>query len=135
MRYTPDMIDESEFTLIPIRCGGPGGQNVNKVSSGIELRFDIHASSLSEAHKERLLQRNDHRISEAGVVVIQACTHRSQAENRAEAIARLEALIEAARNPPKKRIATKPTKASKKRRLEAKKRRSDLKRSRKGGED
>lgn len=123
-------IDENEIILTPIRCGGPGGQNVNKVSSGIELRFDIHASALSEAHKDRLLKRNDHRISEAGVVVIQACTHRSQSENRAEAIARLEMLIESARNPPKKRIATKPSKAAKRRRLEAKKRRSSIKKNR-----
>jgi ribosome-associated protein len=124
------MIDENEITLTPIRCGGPGGQNVNKVSSGIELRFDIHASTLSPTHKERLLSRRDHRINETGVVVIQACTYRTQSENRAEAIARLEVLIEATRKPPKKRIKTKPSKAAKRRRLEDKKKRSVIKKNR-----
>ena len=129
------MIDENELTLTPIRCGGPGGQNVNKVSSGIELRFDIHASTLSEAHKERLLNLADHRITEAGIVVIKAQNHRTQELNRAEAIERLESLIERTAKAPKTRIATKPTKASKKRRLVAKKQRSTIKKMRKNKED
>jgi ribosome-associated protein len=117
--------DELDFSAI--RASGPGGQNVNKVSNAVHLRFDIRASRLPEAVKARLLTWPDQRISADGVVVIKAQDSRSLAQNQADAVARLIELVQAAAHVPKARRATKPTYGSKQRRLEGKARRSGIK--------
>ena len=118
---------EDEMDFSAIRAQGAGGQNVNKVSSAIHLRFDVPQSSLPEAIKERLLALNDQRITADGVVVIKAQSTRSQDQNRADALARLTALVNTVAVPPRVRRATKPTYGSKQRRLEGKTQRSETK--------
>ncbi|MCK6400934.1 MAG: aminoacyl-tRNA hydrolase [Sphaerotilus natans subsp. sulfidivorans] len=121
------ILSPHELHFTAIRAQGPGGQNVNKVSCAVHLRFDIRASSLPEAVKERLLQSPDQRVSREGVIVIKAQASRSLEQNKLEAVARLQALVaEAARVlPPRK--ATKPTRGSQRRRLEAKSQRGEVK--------
>ncbi len=127
-------VDEREVEFTAIRAQGAGGQNVNKVSSAIHLRFDIPGSSLPDDVKERLFALNDSRITDAGVLVLKAQQHRTQEMNRSDALARLQEVIDSVATPPKNRRATKPTFASKQRRLEGKSQRAEVKAGRgKGG--
>jgi ribosome-associated protein len=120
-------IQESEVQVSAIRAQGAGGQNVNKVSSAIHLRFDIPASSLPEDVKARLLALRDSRITQDGVLVLKAQQHRTQDANRMDAFARLHELVNSVATPPRVRKATKPTYGSKQRRLEGKSQRSQTK--------
>jgi ribosome-associated protein len=120
-------IPDSEIDIHAMRSQGAGGQNVNKVSSAIHLQFDIAASSLPPFYKEELLKLRDHRISDDGVITIKAQQHRSQEQNRADALERLRVLIHSVAIPRKKRKPTKPTKGSQNRRIESKKKQGRLK--------
>ena len=121
------IISDSEIDIHAMRSQGAGGQNVNKVSSAIHLQFDIAASSLPPFYKEELLKLKDHRISGGGVITIKAQQHRSQEQNREDALTRLTELIQSVAIPRKKRRATKPTKSSQNRRIESKKKQGRLK--------
>ncbi|HEX5959873.1 MAG TPA: alternative ribosome rescue aminoacyl-tRNA hydrolase ArfB [Rhodanobacteraceae bacterium] len=124
-------IPEPELTERFLRADGPGGQHVNRTESAVELRFDVAASpSLPEAVRARVLARRDRRLTEAGVLVIQARRFRDQARNREDARARLVEILRGALTPPKQRFATRPTRASKERRLAGKKQRGAVKRNR-----
>lgn len=121
------IIPLTEIDFQPIRAQGSGGQNVNKVSTAIHLRFDIRASSLPDVWKERLLNYPDQRISSDGVIIIKAQTHNSQEKNRLDALARLEQLIVDATTVQKKRKATRPTRSSQIKRVDGKKKRGEIK--------
>ena len=136
LQITPQIgLPDDELEWQASRAQGSGGQNVNKVSSALHLRFDIRTSSLPDPVKHRLLAMRDHRISGDGIVIIKAQRFRTQEKNRADALERLGALIGSACHEPKRRKATRPTLASKKRRLEGKTRRGQTKRLRGRVED
>ncbi len=129
-------LDESEIEECFIRASGPGGQNVNKVATAVQLRFDaVHSPSLPAPVRERLIALAGRRISADGILVITAQRFRTQSRNRADALERLLELIRAAAHPPKSRKPTRPTRASKKRRLADKRQRGELKRGRKTAPD
>jgi len=124
-------IPDSELSESFIRASGPGGQNVNKVASAVELRFDVaHSPSLPEPLRARLLARSDRRLTADGVLVIQASRFRDQGRNREDARARLVEIVRAAMHVPKKRVATKPTRGSQERRIASKKKRAQHKQTR-----
>lgn len=123
-------LPESEIELSAVRSSGPGGQHVNKVATAIHLRFDVHASSLPERIKQKLLERPDQRVTTDGVIVIKAQSSRSQEKNREEALARLDEMLKAAQRVRKKRKPTKPSKTAIKRRLDKKSRQGKVKKLR-----
>jgi len=132
LEITPNLsIDERELHFDFIRSAGPGGQNVNKVATAVQLRFDVHASSLPEEAKTRLLALAGNRATSEGELLIEARRFRSQEQNREDALRRFVELVRKSLIPPKPRKKTKPTAASKTRRLKAKKRKGDIKRMRK----
>ena len=120
-------IDPRDLEFRFVRSAGPGGQNVNKVSTAVELRFDVRGSSLPPPVKARLLKRMGRKVSETGVLVLRSRTYRTQLANRNEALRRLGAILQDAAKPTKRRIGTRPSGASKNRRLQDKKKRSQLK--------
>ena len=125
--YSVRHVDPAEVTFTPVRAQGPGGQNVNKVANAVHLRFDVRASSLPDDVKQRLLGLRDARITDEGVVVIKAQEYRSLQANRRDALRRLDELVASAAVPPKRRRPTRPTLASRERRLDTKARRGQLK--------
>jgi ribosome-associated protein len=129
---TPDLaLDENELDESFVRAAGPGGQNVNKVATAVQLRFDVqHSSALPEAVRQRLLRLAANRITTEGVLVIEAKRFRTQEQNRQDARDRLVALIQQAVQPPKPRRATQPTRAARQNRLDQKRRRAQIKRLR-----
>ena len=127
MTRRPLQIDPDEVDFSAIRAQGAGGQNVNKVSSAVHLRYDIVAGSLPPDVKQRLLALRDSRITQEGVIVLKAQQHRSQEMNRADALARLQELVDSVAIAPRVRRATKPSYGSKQRRLESKSQRSEIK--------
>lgn len=131
----PPAISLDDVTWTAIRAQGAGGQNVNKVASAIHLRFDIVASTLSEAVKARLLASGDRRVTPGGVVVIKAQRHRTQERNLADAMARLQEMIEAAAHVPRARRPTRPTKGSQRRRVDSKVKRGQIKAARRKLDD
>ena len=135
MKAAPLTVDPDEVMLTSIRAQGAGGQNVNKVSNAVHLRFDVPASTLPEPVKARLLALADSRITQEGVVVIKAQEHRSLEMNRADALARLNAMVQSVATPPRARKPTKPTYGSKQRRLEGKAQRGQVKATRGRVED
>jgi ribosome-associated protein len=125
------VLPESELVVRFLRADGPGGQHVNRTESAVELRFDVaHSPSLPDDVRERLLARSDRRLTDDGVLVIQARRFRDQGRNRDDARERLADIVRGALTAPKKRIATKPTRASKQRRLEGKQQRAKIKQNR-----
>lgn len=124
-------INESEITFAFIRASGPGGQNVNKVATAAQLRFDVRNSpSLTEEVKARLLKLAGKRMTQEGILVIEAKRYRTQEQNREDALQRFSALIQKALEKPKSRRATRPSAAARARRIESKKRRAEIKRTR-----
>ncbi len=137
LEVTPAIrIDDRELRMVFVRASGPGGQNVNKVATAVQLRFDAaHSPALTDAVRARLRRLAGRRMTDEGVLVIDARRHRTQEQNRRDAVERLIALVQQAAVPPKPRRPSRPTRASKERRLESKVRRSRLKAGRRQGDD